>query len=163
MYSADQPLAGDRWPPTGMPSQGWYNNGEITSEADTRPFVLHNDTMFPGMLETGIHAPLRRGYYSAVTWVDSQIGLALDALDASGLAETTWVTFMCVLPRPPPPTHTHTRARARAESPPLPPPPPFFCSHARRPRKQNNAARPPQRRPRLGAGGARQLGEAGAV
>jgi hypothetical protein len=47
--------------------------------------VLHNDSAFPGMLADGIHAPLRRGSYSAVTWVDSQIGLALDALDAAGL------------------------------------------------------------------------------
>lgn len=94
MYPPNQPLAEDRWPPRGMPPQGWTRNGEITGEADTRPFVLHNDTVFPGMLEDAIHAPLRRAYYSAVSWVDSQIGLALDALDASGLANTTWITFI---------------------------------------------------------------------
>ena len=93
-YSPAQPLAEDRWPPRGMPPQGWVANGEITGEADTRPFVLHNDTTFPGMLANGIHAPLRRAYYSAVSWVDTQIGLALDALDAAGLADSTWVTFI---------------------------------------------------------------------
>ena len=93
-YSPQQPLAMDRWPPQGMPPAGWWRNGEITGQADTRPFVLHNDSAFPGMLANAIHAPLRRAYYASVSWMDSQVGAVLDALDAVGLSNNTWCTFL---------------------------------------------------------------------
>jgi len=55
--------------------------------------VIKNDT-FPGMLNDTTHARLRRAYYACVSWMDSQLGVVLDALDSSGAAENTWVVVV---------------------------------------------------------------------
>jgi iduronate 2-sulfatase len=89
---ADPPLAALRVPPPGFPPAGWSGNGEISSYPDAGREVLPNAT-FPNMLRDAAHGPLRRAYYAAVRWVDSQIGVVLDALDAAGLAESTWVVL----------------------------------------------------------------------
>lgn len=45
----------------------------------------------------------RRGYYAAVSWMDSQIGRLLDALDTLGVADDTvvalWYDFMLPVAR----------------------------------------------------------------
>ncbi len=86
------PLAALRAPPPGFPPSGWSGNGEINSYPDAGREGVANAT-FPGMLRDEAHAPLRRAYYAAVRWVDSQIGAVLDALDAAGLSESTWVVL----------------------------------------------------------------------
>jgi iduronate 2-sulfatase len=92
-YAAAQPLAASRAPPAGMPPAGWYTNAEVTGLPDVREYVLPNAT-FPGLLDDAVHARLRRAYYGCVSWMDAQLGAILDALDASGRAESTWVTFI---------------------------------------------------------------------
>jgi iduronate 2-sulfatase len=92
-YPVDVPIAAHRAPPPGMPSVGWYENGEII-HPDTRAFVDHSNATFPGMLADVKHAELRRAYYACVSWLDSQVGRVLDALDVTGLADSTWVTFV---------------------------------------------------------------------
>jgi hypothetical protein len=46
------------------------------------------------MLADAAHAPRRRAYYASVSWMDAQVGAILDALDTSGRAGSTWVTFV---------------------------------------------------------------------
>lgn len=93
LYPANVSIAESRDPPAGMPPAGWWENGETHGQADVRAFVLPNAT-FPGMLNDSIHAYLRRGYYASVSWMDSQLGRVLDTLDATGLSNSTWVTFI---------------------------------------------------------------------
>jgi iduronate 2-sulfatase len=94
VYSADQPLAAHREPPPGFPSAGWWENGEVTGLKDVKPYVESGNRTFPGMLHDGYHAAMRRAYYASVTWMDTQLGKVLAALDAEGLAESTVVTFI---------------------------------------------------------------------
>ena len=92
LYPADQRIAAHRAPPPGFPPAGWWRNGEMDGLADTKPFVEPNAT-FPGMLRDAAHARLRRAYYASVTWMDSQLGRVLAALDDTGLAASTWVVL----------------------------------------------------------------------
>jgi iduronate 2-sulfatase len=96
LYAPGQPIAADRAPPAGMPPAGWWRNGEMDGLPDVRPFVLPSapSAPFPGRVNDTAHALLRRAYYASVSWMDSQLGLLLAALDAAGLAETTWVVFV---------------------------------------------------------------------
>lgn len=93
LYPANVSIAESRVPPAGMPPSGWWENGETRGQADVHPFVIPNAT-FPGMLNDTVHAYLRRGYYASVSWMDSQLGRVLDALDETGLSNSTWVTFV---------------------------------------------------------------------
>jgi len=96
LYAPNQSIAASRQPPLGMPAAGWWRNGEIDGEPDVHPFVLptHPHTIYPGLINDTAHALLRRAYYAAVSWMDEQLGLILGALDATGLAESTWVVFV---------------------------------------------------------------------
>ena len=92
LYPADVPLAAVRAPVPGFPPAGWSVNGEIRGYADVDPFVIPNKT-FPGMLRDDKHAELRRAYYASVSLMDDNLGKLLDALEASGLRNNTWITF----------------------------------------------------------------------
>lgn len=73
LYPADVPIAAHRAPPPGYPPAGWWRNGEPDNLPDVKPWVEPNKT-FPGMLRDPEHAPLRRGYYAAVSLMDAQLG-----------------------------------------------------------------------------------------
>jgi hypothetical protein len=92
LYPAEVPIAAQRAPVAGFPQLAWSGNGEIRSYSDVAPFVIPNAS-FPGMLRDEKHAELRRAYYASVSLMDDSLNRVLDALDASGLAATTWVVF----------------------------------------------------------------------
>lgn len=64
---------------------------------ETRPIETCSEcgiTNFSGVfLPDSKHYELRRGYQASVSLVDKQVGRILDALDSSGLRESTIVTF----------------------------------------------------------------------
>ena len=45
-------------------------------------------------LQRGTQRELRRGYYAAVSYMDSNVGTVLDALDRLGLSDDTVVGFL---------------------------------------------------------------------
>jgi len=94
VYPAVSPLAPHRRPPPGYPSAGWWRNGEPDGLADVQPHVERGNATFPGIINDDYHAPLRRGYYASVTWMDAQLGKVLHALDTSGRAVDTWVVLL---------------------------------------------------------------------
>jgi hypothetical protein len=73
LYPADLPIAAHRRPPSGFPEAGWSRNGEIANLPDVKPWILSNAS-YPGLIRDPEHAPLRRGYYAAVSLMDAQLG-----------------------------------------------------------------------------------------
>jgi iduronate 2-sulfatase len=83
------PLALNRKPPKGMPKPAFTGNGEICGMSDVNCTVVDGYKLVPEEK----HEELRKAYYSVVSFMDSQLGLVLDALDASGLAASTAMAF----------------------------------------------------------------------
>ena len=84
--------------PLNMPPMAW-NKGlghhALDSYADANRWPLHSfangsNVAFPQNLTKA----MRRGYYAAVSYTDWLTGNLLDALDATGLANSTVVTIM---------------------------------------------------------------------
>ena len=48
---------------------------------------------YEGIVPDQRHAELRRAYYSVVTFMDSQLGRVLDALDETNLRSSTAIVF----------------------------------------------------------------------
>ena len=87
--------------PAGMPELAWnrgLGHNALDSYADANEHPLHPNVTFPDDLVRA----MRRGYRAAVTYLDWMVGNVLDALDASGLAESTLTVFMGVLQHPGP-------------------------------------------------------------
>ena len=86
-------LPTNQQPPRGMPAIAWSNSGELVAYADVHG--LRNGTAFsPGeTLPAAAVRNLRRGYYAAVSHMDDQVGAVMSALDQSGFADNTIVSF----------------------------------------------------------------------
>ena len=65
--------------PTDMPRVAWHESGFNNSWDE--PCPVEDEQVF------------RRAYYSAVTYIDDMVGRVLKALDTSGLANDTIVSF----------------------------------------------------------------------
>ena len=85
-------LPDNPYAPVNMPDLAWARYTELTSFHDIgRLNVTCNiNTTLPDktVLE------LRRAYYSAVTWMDSQVGRVIDELEKLGLADNTIISFL---------------------------------------------------------------------
>merc|ERR1712054_541590 len=79
-FASHYPLASvagpkHKLPPAGMPLCAWHESGFNNTWGEPTP--------------DSIAAELRRAHYSAVSYVDHNIGLVLDKLDALGLTNST--------------------------------------------------------------------------
>ena len=97
MYSANATaIAKHTAPPPGMPRVAFSESLEICGMTDvdctTLPDPVHPGRTFPA-LPLARHPEMRAAYYAVVTFMDSQLGRVLDALEASGLGATTAVCF----------------------------------------------------------------------
>jgi arylsulfatase A-like enzyme len=70
--------------PAGAPEFVGHNNSELKSYAD-----IAND----GAIDDATARRLRHGYYAAISYMDAQVGLVLDALEKEGLAENTVIVL----------------------------------------------------------------------
>ena len=70
--------------PAGTPEFVGHNNSELKSYAD-----IAND----GAIDDATARRLRHGYYAAISYMDAQVGLILDALEKEGLAENTVIVL----------------------------------------------------------------------
>eukprot|EP00054_Salpingoeca_dolichothecata_P035008 m.4292 g.4292 ORF g.4292 m.4292 type:complete len:519 (-) comp4965_c0_seq1:67-1623(-) len=84
-------LAEHRHPPAGMPHVAFGTNGEIAGMQDVHP-IMDSSSGYP-LVPDWKHYELRRAYYAAVTFMDSQLGRVLDALESTGLRNDTVVVF----------------------------------------------------------------------
>ena len=94
LYPLDEiELPANQTPPVGMPAIAWSNSGELVAYSDVKQ--LRNGSAFnPGdVLPPQVVRDLRRGYYAAVSHMDDQIGLVMDALKETGYADNTIVSF----------------------------------------------------------------------
>ena len=79
-------------PPPGMPHAAFTDGQfEICGMSDVTCGTI-NGTDYPA-LPLARHAEMRAAYYAVVSFMDSQLGRVLDALDEAGLAESTAVAF----------------------------------------------------------------------
>ena len=94
LYPADSiVLPADQQPPKGMPEKAWSNSGELTNGYDDIR-KIHPNGLNPGQtLPSQTTLELRRAYYAAVSHMDEQVGRVLDALEATGLADKTVISF----------------------------------------------------------------------
>jgi choline-sulfatase len=70
--------------PDGAPDFVGHTNGELRSYAGIPP---------AGPIPDDLARRLRHGYYAAVSYVDAQIGIVLDALEATGRADDTVIVL----------------------------------------------------------------------
>lgn len=70
--------------PEGAPEFAGHNNSELKSYSDI-------PDLGPITEETAKH--LRHGYYAAISYMDAQVGLVLDALEKEGLAQNTVIVL----------------------------------------------------------------------
>ena len=70
--------------PAGAPEFVGHNNSELKSYAD-----IPND----GAIDDATARHLRHGYYAAISYMDAQVGLILDALEKEGLVENTIIVL----------------------------------------------------------------------
>lgn len=70
--------------PAGAPDFVGHNNGELKSYAD-----IPND----GPITAALARRLRHGYYAAISYMDAQVGVVLDALEKHGLADSTVIVL----------------------------------------------------------------------
>lgn len=69
-------------PPAGSPGYASHNSGELRN---------YEPTPGKGPVDDDMARTLIHGYHAAVSYVDAQVGLVLDALDHTGLSENTIV------------------------------------------------------------------------
>ena len=70
--------------PAGAPGFVGHTNGELKSYAD----IPNN-----GAIDDALARRLRHGYYAAISYMDAQVGLVLDALEKEGLADNTVIVL----------------------------------------------------------------------
>ena len=70
--------------PAGAPEFVGHNNSELKSYAD-----IPNE----GAIDDATARHLRHGYYAAISYMDAQVGLILDALEKEGLVEKTIIVL----------------------------------------------------------------------
>ena len=70
--------------PAGAPGFVGHTNGELASYAD----IPKN-----GVIDDALARRLRHGYYAAISYMDAQVGLVLDALEKEGLADDTVIVL----------------------------------------------------------------------
>lgn len=70
--------------PAGAPEFVGHNNGELRSYSDVPDLGPIDETMA---------RRLRHGYYAAISYMDAQVGLVLDALEKEGLADRTVIVL----------------------------------------------------------------------
>jgi arylsulfatase A-like enzyme len=70
--------------PEGAPAFVGHTNGELRSYAGIPK---------QGSIPEDLARRLRHGYYAAVSYMDAQVGVVLDALEAAGLADDTVIVF----------------------------------------------------------------------
>lgn len=92
MYPISPPAAKHQLPPLNFPPIAWTGNNEIVGYHDVSANV-NKSAPFPNMINSDEHPRIRRGYYAAVTTMDSALGTLLDSLEATGLDQNTWVVF----------------------------------------------------------------------
>ena len=102
-------------PPVGMPDVAWSISGFVKRHADivaAYNSTYHNDTLNPMCSDNNPAtadvtlqlseqcivplwktARMRRAYWGAISYVDSQVGRLLDRLDALSLTDSTIVIF----------------------------------------------------------------------
>ena len=120
LYDDDEiALAKHQLPPTDMPGVAWHQQG-FYNATDGSPHVPSVNVPLP----VAIQREMRHAYYSAVSWLDHQIGTVLKELDALGLADSTivllhgdhgWQVRVCFSI-----SSAHARSLARCSSPPSP-------------------------------------------
>jgi choline-sulfatase len=70
--------------PDGAPEFVGHTNGELKSYAD----IPKN-----GAIDDALARRLRHGYYAAISYMDAQVGIVLDALEKEGLADDTVIVL----------------------------------------------------------------------
>ena len=73
----------------GTPAWAFYNCTELTARPRLDGHAIETEVPFPAVLGQTI----RRNYYAAVEYMDSQVGRLLDGLDELGLTGSTAVVF----------------------------------------------------------------------
>lgn len=83
LYSASdfQPTSKEKWPEN-APKEAFHNFGELRH---------YHGIPQQGGLEDTLSVKLQHGYYAAISYVDAQIGMVLNALDELGMRENTIV------------------------------------------------------------------------
>jgi len=81
------PLTASPSPPTGAPEVAVGTSYELSHYAD----MVDMPTPYSGTLPESETRRLRHAYFAAVSFIDAQVGLLLDALEQQGLAENTIV------------------------------------------------------------------------
>ena len=91
----DIQLPTDQQPPKNMPPIAWSNSGELVGGAYTDIAKLRpQGGLKPGeVLPPDTVKELRRGYYSAVSHMDDQVGTVMEGLKQTGYYENTVVSF----------------------------------------------------------------------
>ncbi len=69
--------------PEGAPDIAFHNSSEVLGPAKNQPRPTPEQA-----------AEMRHGYFANISYMDAQLGKVLDALDASGVADRTIVTFV---------------------------------------------------------------------
>ena len=86
IHLPDNPYA-----PVNMPPIAWTNYQELREYSDIK--ALHATGNVNSTLPDKNVLELRRAYYSAVTWMDSQVGRILNELDMLNLSDNTIISF----------------------------------------------------------------------
>ncbi len=85
LYDRDKfELASWQKPSVDGPDVAYHNSGELRS---------YSQIPVQGALDSDLQRELIHGYYACVSYIDAQVGMLLDALEANGLAESTIVVL----------------------------------------------------------------------
>jgi iduronate 2-sulfatase len=81
--------------PTGFQEHNWYDNGntEMFAYVNAKPVLVADKLAFEHPIDADFTRQTRRAYYAAVSYVDSQVGRVLGALEQYGYTENTIVTL----------------------------------------------------------------------
>ena len=94
MYQREKiPLAAFQQQAESSPALAYHKAGELYRYTDIPP-VAHSSRQKVGLtLPPGKQRELVHGYYAAVSYVDAQVGILLDALDSLGMSKNTIVVL----------------------------------------------------------------------
>ena len=84
-------LPDNPYAPINLPHIAWASYQELRQFNDIK--AIHATGNFNTTLPNKNVLELRRTYYSAVTWMDSQVGRVLDELDRLNLSDNTIISF----------------------------------------------------------------------
>ncbi|KAH3699905.1 hypothetical protein DPMN_074867 [Dreissena polymorpha] len=85
-------LPSNPYAPINMPDAAWWKSPELISYTDIS--ALHFQGQVNETLPDNKVRELRRAYFSAVSWVDSLVGVVLNELDRLGLSNNTVVSLL---------------------------------------------------------------------